>query len=75
MVINGASLQQTRRYLARWCSWWVQTTGCWSHNELLAWFIEVCWDKSVNVIAKSIENASTDDINDLVLVQQQALAI
>lgn len=75
MVLNGASLQQTKRYLARWCSWWVQTTGCWSYNELLTWFSEVCWDKSVNVIAKSIQRQPfANDINDLVLTLPPAPA-
>ena len=51
MVSSGVSLQRIKSYLARWCDWWVQTAECWTRHELLASFLDVCWDKSAYAIA------------------------
>lgn len=44
MVIDGLSAQRIRRYLHRWATWWVRTTASWQYQDLLEWFLQVCWD-------------------------------
>ncbi len=44
MVTDGVSPQKIRRYLHLWASWWVRTTESWQYQELLEWFLNVCWD-------------------------------
>ena len=44
MVNDGVSPQKIRRYLHLWASWWVRTTESWQYQELLEWFLNVCWD-------------------------------
>lgn len=51
MVASGVSLQRIKRYLLRWCTWWMRTANCWSKHELLIWFFETCWDKPSREIA------------------------
>ena len=45
MVIDGTSSRRTRNYLHRWIAWWVETSETWQYQELLQWFIEICWHK------------------------------
>ena len=51
IVIDGVSHQRIRSYLSRWCAWWVRTVTCWTKDELLDWFLDVCWDGRVASIA------------------------
>ncbi len=43
MVIDGTSSRRTRNYLHRWVMWWAMTSETWQYQELLQWFIDVCW--------------------------------
>lgn len=43
MVTDGLSAQKIRQYLHRWVTWWAMTSNTWQYQELLRWFIEVCW--------------------------------
>lgn len=43
MVFDGLSAQRIRNYLHRWVAWWVMTSETWQYQELLRWFIDVCW--------------------------------
>ena len=44
MVIDEVSPRRIRRYLHHWTTWWVRTTKTWQYQELLEWFLQVCWD-------------------------------
>ena len=44
MVIDGLSARRIRSYLHRWATWWVRTAQSWQYQELLEWFLNVCWD-------------------------------
>ena len=44
MVIDGVSPHRIRSYLHRWAMWWVRTTQSWQYQELIEWFLNVCWD-------------------------------
>ena len=44
MVSDGVSPQRIRSYLHRWAMWWVRTAKSWQYQELLEWFLNVCWD-------------------------------
>ena len=57
MVASGVSPRRIKSYLLAWCTWWRQTAGCWTKKELLAWFLEVCWDESAATIATSLPNS------------------
>lgn len=46
MVIDGVSPQRIRSYLHRWSMWWVRSSQSWQYQELLEWFLNVCWDFS-----------------------------
>lgn len=43
MVADGLSAQKIRRYLHRFVAWWAMTSDTWQYQELLRWFIDVCW--------------------------------
>ena len=43
MVIDGTSSRRIRNYLHRWVTWWAMTSKTWQYQELLQWFIDVCW--------------------------------
>ena len=43
MVNDGFLSKRIRRYLHRWVAWWAQTSGTWQYQELLRWFMDVCW--------------------------------
>ncbi len=44
MVNSGVSLRRIRSYLHRWTMWWVRTSQHWQYQELLEWFLQVCWN-------------------------------
>jgi hypothetical protein len=44
MVNSGVSPCRIRSYLHRWSTWWVGTAQSWQYQELLEWFLNVCWD-------------------------------
>ena len=44
MVNSGVSPCRIRSYLHRWSTWWVGTAQIWQYQELLEWFLQVCWD-------------------------------
>lgn len=54
MVNDGVSLPRIKSYLHRWCSWWVRTAQNWHYQELMAWFIQACWDSTAKHIATTI---------------------
>lgn len=54
MVIDGSSTQQIRNYLHRWVMWWAITSETWQHQELLNWFLDVCWDANIAAHAASL---------------------
>lgn len=54
MVIDGSSTQQIRNYLHRWVTWWVNASETWQHQELLNWFLDVCWDANIAAHAASL---------------------
>jgi hypothetical protein len=41
-------------YLQRWVAWWVNASNTWEYQELLQWFLDVCWQKSVAAYAASL---------------------
>ena len=43
---TGLSARRIRSYLHRWALWWVRTSQSWQYQELLGWFLHVCWDYS-----------------------------
>lgn len=61
MVNSGFSTRRIKRYLHRWCAWWVRTESKWQYQELLVWFIETAWDNAPKNIALAMlkEKAST----------------
>lgn len=44
MVNSLVSPRRIRNYLHRWTMWWVRTSQRWQYQELLEWFLQVCWD-------------------------------
>ena len=34
--------------------WWVKTAQNWHYQELMAWFIQACWDSTAKHIAATI---------------------
>jgi hypothetical protein len=44
MVTAGFSIHQIRTYLQQWACWWQQTADFWKVEDLLNWFIQMCWD-------------------------------
>jgi len=54
MVLDGASPLQIRNYLNRWVSWWVNASETWQYDELLTWFIHLCWDATAAACAASL---------------------
>lgn len=43
MVADGISFLKIRHYLHRWVTWWAMTSNTWQYQELLRWFLDVCW--------------------------------
>jgi hypothetical protein len=54
MVIDEVSPRRIRNYLQRWVAWWVNASNTWEYQELLQWFLDVCWQKSVAAYAASL---------------------
>lgn len=46
MVLDGLSAQRIRSYLHRWVAWWATTSNTWQYQELLQWFMDVCWHET-----------------------------
>ncbi len=55
MVIDEVSPRRIRNYLYRWVTWWTMTSNTWQYHELLQWFIDVCWEKTVAVYATGLQ--------------------
>jgi hypothetical protein len=51
MVIDEVSPRRIRNYLQRWAAWWAKTSEDWQYQELLQWFIDVCWNAQVSAYA------------------------
>lgn len=45
MVQDGTSSRRIRNYLHRWTTWWTNSSNTWQYQQLLQWFMEVCWAK------------------------------
>jgi hypothetical protein len=43
-VTIGLSATFIRRYMHQFFLWWVKTSGSWTYQELVIWFVEACWD-------------------------------
>ena len=55
MVIDRLSAKRIRSYLHRWILWWVRTTDyAWRYEDVLKWFLAVCWDGDVAAYADSL---------------------
>ena len=54
MVADGLSAQRIKRYLHRWTLWWVRTSDSWQYEELLEWFLRVCWDEGPAAFAVTL---------------------
>jgi hypothetical protein len=52
MVNDGVALPRIKSYLHR--RWWVKTAQNWLYQELMAWFIQACWDSTAKHIAATI---------------------
>ena len=70
MVNSGVSPRRIRRYLHRWVLWWVSALQRWQHQELLEWFLDVCWDivpaaYAAGLIQQAIKPAYHDLVPDL----------
>lgn len=63
MVIDGLSACRIRCYLHRWASWWVGTAQIWQYQELLEWFLNVCWDRNAAAYAAGLLHRSTNEID------------
>jgi len=44
MVTAGFSVHQIRTYLQQWACWWTKTSETWQYDQILRWFIELCWE-------------------------------
>ena len=38
----------------RWVSWWVNASETWQYDELLTWFIHLCWNAQTSAHAVSL---------------------
>ena len=54
MVLDGLSAQRIRNYLHRWVAWWAMTSNTWQYQELLQWFLNVCWQEQVTAYAVAL---------------------
>ena len=71
MVIDGLSAQRIRCYLHRWATWWVRTAQSWQYQDLLGWFLNVCWDITPAAYAAGLLHQSASKAAD----HDQALAL
>jgi len=58
MVRAGLSIHSIRAYLHQWSSWWQNTAGFWTLEELLNWFITKCWDIPLAAVAAGLLRAN-----------------
>lgn len=70
MVIDGLSACRISSYLNRWALLWVRTSDCWQYEELLEWFLMMCWDASPAAFAAGLLQPATNHAN-----QDQAPAL
>lgn len=61
MVNSGLSAHRIRSYLHRWVLWWVRTSNSWSYQELLEWFLHVCWDVTPAAYAAGLLQQAVKD--------------
>jgi hypothetical protein len=54
MVNDGFLSKRIRSYLNRWVAWWVTTSNTWHYQEILQWFIEVCWHETAGYYAAGL---------------------
>jgi hypothetical protein len=54
MVYDGFSTRRIKSYLRRWAAWWVMTAETWKYEQLLTWFIDLCWDVHATSHAKNL---------------------
>ncbi|HAT1869126.1 TPA: hypothetical protein ACJ5DT_003082 [Legionella pneumophila] len=54
MVTIGLSTNRIRRYLHQFLLWWTKTSGTWTYQELIKWFIESCWDNVPSAFANGL---------------------
>ena len=59
MVNSGVSPRRIRSYLHRWSTWWVGTAQSWQYQELLEWFLNVCWDLAPAAYATGLLHHAT----------------
>jgi hypothetical protein len=55
MVITGTSSRRIRCYLHRWVTWWTMTSTTWHYQELLRWFMDVCWYEAAAHYATALD--------------------
>ena len=51
LILCQTNRQHTR---CRWVMWWLRTSESWQYQELLEWFLNVCWDCSPASIAAGL---------------------
>jgi hypothetical protein len=59
MVSDGFSASSIRTYLSLWAAWWARTSDDWNKQNMIQWFIEVCWDREVEAIAADLLDRMT----------------
>ena len=63
MVIDGTSSRRTRNYLHRWVMWWAMTSETWQYQELLQWFIDVCWHEQTAAYAAGLHQLHVKELH------------
>ena len=54
MVLDGLSAQRISNYLHRFIAWWAMTSSTWQYQEILRWFIDVCWHEATSNYALAL---------------------
>ncbi|GAH09278.1 unnamed protein product [marine sediment metagenome] len=54
MVIDEVSLLEVRHYLYQWAGWWVKTSGTWTREKIIRWYINSCWDRELAAIGVDV---------------------
>jgi hypothetical protein len=54
MVFDGMSAQRIKNYLDRWVLWWVNASEIWTYEEIIKWFLAVCWDATTAAYAAAL---------------------
>jgi RNA-directed DNA polymerase len=63
MVIDEVSPRRIRNYLHRWVMWWAMTSNTWQYQQLLQWFIDVCWHKLVAAYATALQQLHVKELH------------